>query len=186
MLRREPVAPPSWLQRIRGVMSMGLSWAGLWSAIGALVALLPGTMTAPYPIPGEWLVRFAAQLAIQFAAFGFVGGATFSLVLVAAEGGRRFDQMSLVRFAIWGAVGGVMMWAARGVIGESVRSVLVSIGMPGPSWAHAVSGGVIVVLGAGSAAATLALARSVDDQELLGAGEGVGKLRPGRCDASHP
>ncbi|NNF15029.1 MAG: hypothetical protein HKN72_17520 [Gemmatimonadetes bacterium] len=162
-----------WLKRIRGAVGMGLTWAGLWSAIGALVAVLPGTIIAPYPIPLEWLVGFSAQFAAQFAVLGFIGGTTFSMVLGATEGRRRFDQMSLTRFAAWGAIGGLMMLAVREPIAESVMRVLVSVGMPGVNWAYGISGSIIVLLGAGSAAGSLALARSVDDQELLEAGEGI-------------
>lgn len=165
-----------WLRRIRGAVGMGLTWAGLWSAIGAVVAVLPGTMTAPYPIPLDLLVGFAAQFAAQFAALGFVGGATFSLVLAATEGRHRFDQMSLPRFAVWGAMGGLMMLAVRAPITESVMSVLVSVGMPGVNWAYGISGGIIVLLGAGSAAGSLALARKVHDRELLEAGEGMAEV----------
>ena len=166
----------SWLRRIRGAVGMGLTWAGLWSAIGALVAVLPGTTTAPYPIPIEFLVSFAAQGAAQFAALGFVGGATFSLVVGALEGRRRFDEISLPRFAAWGAVGGLMMWAARGPIGASVMGLLGTVGLPGPTWVFGISGGIIVFLGAGSAAGTLALARRVDGKEALGRGEGMPEL----------
>ena len=162
----------NWLKRIRGAVGLGLTWAVSWSAIGALVAVLPGTTPPGIPIVLEWVVGFAAQ----FAALGFVGGAAFSVVLGVTEGRRRFDQMSLPRFAVWGAFGGLMMWAVRDTIGWSMMSFLVSVGLPGPSWVHAISGGIIVLLGAGSAAGSLALARRVDDQELLGVGEDVAEV----------
>ena len=165
-----------WLRRIRGAVGMGLTRAGLWAAMGALVALLPGTMSAPYPIPFEFLVGFAAQGAAQFAALGFVGGATFSLVVRAIEGRRRFDQMSLPRFAAWGGVGGLMIWAARGLIGASEMGLVGSVGLPGPTWVFGIPGGIIVLLGAGSAAGTLALARRADGREALERGEGVAEF----------
>lgn len=151
---------------------MGLTWGVLWSAIGALVAVLPGAMPAGFPIQLEIVVGFAAQ----FAALGFIGGAAFSVVLWVTEGRRSFDQMSLPRFAVWGAFGGLIMWAARGTIGWSVMDFLGSVGVPGLNWGYAVSGGIIVLLGAGSAAGSLALARSVDDPDLLEAGEGVAEV----------
>lgn len=166
----------NWLRRLRGVVGMGLTWAALWSVIGAVVAVLPGTMIAPYPIPLEWFVGLAAQSAVQFAAMGFVGGATFALILGATEGRRRFNQMTLPRFAIWGTFGGLMIWAMRGTVGESVMSLLGSVGMPGPNSVYGISGGLIVLVGAGSAVGTLVLARRVDDQELLEAGEGMAEV----------
>ena len=68
------------------------------------------------------------------------------------------------------------MWAVRDTIGWSMMSFLVNVGLPGPSWVHAISGVIIVLLGAGSAAGSLALARRVDDQELLEAGEDVAEV----------
>lgn len=171
----------NWLRRLRGAVGMGLTWAGLWSVVGAVVAVLPGTLVAPYPIPLEWLVRLAAQSAAQFAALGFVGGATFSGVLAATEGRRGFGQLSLPRFAILGTLGGLAMWALRGSVGESVIRLLDSIGMPGPTWVYGISGGLIVLVGAGSAVGTLVVARRVDDRELLEAGEGMaeaGRIEP--------
>ena len=150
---------------------MGLTWAVSWSAIGALIAVLPGTLQG-FPLTPEWIVGFAAQ----FAVLGFVGGAAFSVALGVIEGRRRFDQMSLPRFAVWGAFGGLTMWAARGTIGWSVMDFLEGVGVRGLNWAYALSGGVIVLLGAGCAAGSLALARSVDDQELLEASEGVAEV----------
>ena len=161
-----------WLKRIRGAVGIGLTWAGLWSAIGALLALLPGRITAPYPIPLELLLGLAAQFALQLGTLGFVGGAAFSLVLGATEGRRSFDQMSIPRFAVWGAIGGLLMWAVRDPVGESVMRFLGSVGLPGVIWVYGFSGGIIVLLGAGSAAGTLALARRVGEQELLEGGEG--------------
>lgn len=40
---------------------------------------------------------------------GFIGGVIFSALLAIAERGRRFDQISLARFAIWGGVTGVVI-----------------------------------------------------------------------------
>ncbi len=160
-----------WLKRIRGAVGMGLTWAVSWSAIGALVAVLPGTMPAGFPIL-EFVVGFAAQ----FAALGFVGGATFSVVLGVTEGRHRLDQMSLPRFAVWGAFGGLMMWAVSDTIGHAVMRLLWSVGVPALSWVAAISGGMIVLLGAGSAAGSLALARRADDQELLEDGADVADI----------
>jgi hypothetical protein len=157
------------LKRVRGAVGMGLTWAGLWSAVGALVAVstwtnLPGVLTRL-----DWIVGFAAQ----FAVLGFVGGMAFSTVLGVIEGHRRFDQMSVPRFAVWGALGGLAMWAARGTIGWSVMGFLNTVGVSGLNWGYGLSGGIIVVLGAGCSTGSLLLARRVGDQELLEAGERV-------------
>jgi hypothetical protein len=53
-----------------------------------------------------------APFPLIFGVLGFVAGATFSALLALTEGRRRFDQMSLPRFAAWGATGGLLLSAA--------------------------------------------------------------------------
>jgi hypothetical protein len=79
----------------------------------------------------------------------------FSGVLVLAEGRRRFHQMSLPRFAAWGAVGGLVLSALF------VRSA------PSISWGDALA--VYTTLGvacAVCASGSLALARRAVRREL--------------------
>ncbi len=87
-----------WLRRIRGAIGMGFTWGAAWSVVGIVPRWLLGfNPDAPFPI--------------VFGVLGFIGGVTFSGVLVLTEGRRRFDQMSLPRFAGWGAVGGLLLSA---------------------------------------------------------------------------
>jgi hypothetical protein len=91
---------------------------------------------------------------------GFLGGAAFSMVLGIAAGRRRFDELSMPRFAGWGALGGVVVSIPLlGVLGVAVPSL--------------VAAGVVTVLCTASAVATLALARSGEDRELLDASADV-------------
>ena len=85
-------------RRIRGAIGMGVTWAVAWSAVG----LVP-----------RWMLGFEpdAPLSIIFGVLGFGAGVTFSAILALIEGRRRFDQMSLPRFAGWGAVGGLLLSA---------------------------------------------------------------------------
>jgi hypothetical protein len=159
----------TWLKLIRGAVGMGLTWAGLWSAVGALVAVSTRPNLPGLPTRLDWIFGFAAQ----FAVLGFVGGIGFSTVLGVIEGRRRFDQMSLARFAAWGALGGLAIWAARGTIGYSVMGFLNAVGVPALNWSYGLSGGIIVMLGAGCSAGSLLLARRVDDREFLESGERV-------------
>ena len=96
---------------------------------------------------------------VLLAVFGFVGGAAFSTVLGITEGRRRFDEMSLPRFAGLGAVGGLL------------TSVLVGGGGGWFILETLVFVGVVTLLGAGSAAGSLALARRAEDREFLESGE---------------
>ena len=85
-----------WGRRIRAAIGMGLIWGAAWFAAGILLARVPG---------------FYSDLpfALLFAPLGFVTGIIFSGILVAIEGRRRFDRMSLSRFAGWGAVSGLLL-----------------------------------------------------------------------------
>lgn len=134
-----------WLRRIRGAVGMGLTWALAWFGAGIALLLVVGPDAADVPFP------------LGFGALGFLAGVTFSGVLGLMEGRRRFDQMSLPRFAAWGAAGGFLLsgvfaWAA-GLGGEFL-----------------ILGPVFALAGAGSAAGTLALARKAQEPGFLDAG----------------
>jgi hypothetical protein len=77
---------------------MGLTWAAAWFTVGIVPRWVFGVDTdAPLPL--------------VFGVFGLIAGVVFSAVLALTEGRRRFDQMSLPRFAGWGAMGGLLLSA---------------------------------------------------------------------------
>src|SRR5512133_3074512 len=87
-----------WLRRIRGAIGMGLTWGAAWSVVGMVPRWVLGfNPDAPFPI--------------VFGVLGFIAGVTFSALVVLTEGSRRFDQISLRRFAGWGALGGLLLSA---------------------------------------------------------------------------
>ncbi|MEZ4456517.1 MAG: hypothetical protein R2882_08210 [Gemmatimonadales bacterium] len=89
-----------WLRRLRGALGMGPVWGAAWSGAGVLVALgflLTTGARADAPFP------------LLFGFFGFVAGVLFSGLLGMVEGRRRFEQMSLRRFAVWGGIGGFVL-----------------------------------------------------------------------------
>ena len=139
-----------WLKRIRGAVGTALMWAVAWCGTGILLALLGlfGTLA-----PVDY-----ALFAGVFAIMGFIGGAAFSTVVAIGEGRRRFDEMSLLRFAAWGALGGGLM-----------QLVLFGLGQP----TSIATVGLFVLMGSGSATGSLALARKGDDRDLLDAGANV-------------
>ncbi len=153
----------NWLRRIRGAFRMGLTWAAAWGGVGAILGLLgflgPPFMGPPFMEPLGGLLG-----GVSFGVAGFIAGASFSTVLGIAEGRRRFDEMSLPRFAFWGAAGGLLLSMLFFLLGGGVS--LDSLG----------TYGVITLLGAGSAAGSLALARRTDDRELLDAGADVADI----------
>lgn len=143
----------NWLRRIRGVVGMGLTWAAGWFPVGAVIGLVMGAV-----FPGATLGILLARWAGMFAVLGFLGGTTFSAILRAVEGHRRFDELSLPRFAASGAVGGLLLG------GLAVFAGLLG---PGLSGLDAIIVGSATLLGSGSAAASLAIARKTADRELL-------------------
>lgn len=146
-----------WLRRIRGAIGMGLIWASAWLGAGLVLLLIVGVGAADVPFP------------LFFGLLGFLAGVTFSAVLGVVEGRRRFDEMSLPRFAAWGAVGGfllsMMFVLAVALAGDT--SLIGNLTFLGPLFA---------VAGAGCAAGSLVLARMAEDRELLDASEEVGEV----------
>ena len=152
----------SWLKRVRGVIGMGLTWAVGWAPIGGIAGLVIGALFG-FPLGG-----IALNYAGMFGVLGFVGGMVFSTLVRIAEGRRRFDELSIPRFAAWGGLGGL----ALGALAVTIN--LVGLGGITPLTVAVI--GAAGLLGAGSAAGTLALARHADDQELLAAGRAAGKV----------
>jgi len=137
----------NWLRRIRGAIGMGLTWAVAWFGAGMVLLLIVGPEAADVPFP------------LGFGMFGFIAGATFSGVLGLIDGRRTFDQMSLPRFAGWGAAGGLLLSAIFVTVAGLGGNVLLVLAP------------VFAISSAASAAGTLALARKAEDRALLGRGD---------------
>jgi hypothetical protein len=147
-----------WLQRIRGAFGIGLTWAAGWALVGAITGWVTGMFLG---IP---LGVVTTNYAVMFAVLGFIGGTIFSTVLSLAEGRRSFSQLSLPRFVAWGALGGLLLG------GLAVTAGLLGAGL---TILGAVITGASTLLGAGSAAGTLVVARAAPRQALLKEGEDV-------------
>ena len=77
---------------------MGFTWGAAWSVAGLVLAVVTGFKAdAPFPL--------------VFGVLGLSAGVIFSAFLALTVGRRRFDQMSLPRFAGWGAAGGLLLSA---------------------------------------------------------------------------
>jgi hypothetical protein len=120
---------------------MGFTWGAAWSAAGIVLAVVTRfEADAPFPL--------------IFGALGFIAGGIFSSFVALTEGRRRFHQMSLSRFAGWGAMGGLLL--------SALFAKAASLG-----W-----GDVIVIAptfalaSAVCAAGSLALARGAERREL--------------------
>jgi len=157
-----------WLRPIRGAIGMGLTWAAAWGGVGWIVVLGFLLRTGSRP---------DAPFPLMFAAAGLVAGLLFSGILGLVEGRRRFDQMSLRRFAAWGAAGGFLLAAAF------VLAVSLLGDNPGFLWNLVVVGPVFGVAAAASAAGSLALARRAEDRQLLETTEDVAVVDLSERDA---
>ena len=151
-----------WLRRLRGALGMGFTWAVVWAASGLLIGvaslLLPalpwstffGVFDAPLP-----------ALAVP----GFFAGVFFSAVVGVAGRRRRFTELSLPRFAAWGAVGGLLL--------TLFPFALVAVGLASRGGSSVGTGQILtvitplfVLLSALSASVTLIIARSAERRDL--------------------
>jgi hypothetical protein len=161
-----------WLRRIRGAVGMGLTWAAGWALAGVLIGvtstLLPGL---PWDSFFEVFDAPLPALAIP----GFFGGAFFSMVLGIAGRHRRFAELSLPRFAAWGALGGLLLTLfpfALVAVGLGSRE-----GSDLGAWQIiAAISGPFILLSAVSASGSLMLARMGEDRESLEASQDVAEV----------
>ena len=130
-----------WLRRIRGAIGMGFTWGAAWSVAGMVPRWVFG-FNADVPFP------------LVFGVLGFVAGIIFSGLLVLIEGRRTFDQMSLPRFATWGAIGGFLLSA---VFARAASLGAGDVFVIAPTFAVAC---------AACASGSLALARRAERREL--------------------
>jgi len=136
---------------------MGLTWAIGWALVGFAIEAIHNVW--PNPL-GSLVDIWPAVLAYP----AFLGGVVFSAVLGVAGRQRRFDELSLPRFAVWGAVGGLLVGL--------IPAVMILVG-----WAHltrpaetvwriiAMMSGASALLSSVSATGSLALARRVEDRD---------------------
>jgi len=137
------------LRRVRGAIGMGLTWAVFWALFGILIGV--ASIVLPWLPWGAFFRVFDAPLP-ALAVPGFVGGAIFSVVLGIAGRRRRFQELSMPRFAAWGALAGALLGALPFTVGTPAglisASVLLSFVVPA------------MVLCAVSASGSLAIARA--------------------------
>jgi hypothetical protein len=164
-----------WLRRIRGAIGMGLTWAAGWAVFGILIGvtslLLPG-------LPWDAFFDIFDAPLPALAMPGFIGGALFSFVLSVAGRNRRFDELSVPRFAIWGAAGGLLLSLIPGAM---VTAGLATIGKDGRGvWdLTTIIAGPLMLLCSASAAGSLILARKAQ-----GGASKVSDTGPGSAGSS--
>ena len=132
------------LQRLRGIIGTGLTWAVGWAALWGLVLL---TFAGLGRLEGFdfWLILRAEFLV---GGAGFVAGSAFGVVLSILERHKKLEGLSLWRIALWGGLGGLAFAAVFGAF-------------------HPVEVIALTVLGVGSATGTVALAKRGGEPKLI-------------------
>jgi hypothetical protein len=156
-----------WQRRVRGAIGLGLTWAAGWALAGVLIGvasrLLPG-------LPWEAFFEVFDAPLPTLAIPGFLGGVLFAIVLAIAGRRRRLDELSVPRFAAWGATSGLLLSLVPAAL-VAVRLVSMTASGAGLWQLTAAISGPLILLSAVSASGTLVLARKAERREL----EAVGK-----------
>jgi hypothetical protein len=139
------VVMKKWWKRARATIGLGLLWALGGVGIAGVLELLDNISPAMHP-----LTRIVDMWPQVLAILGFLCGTLFGIVLGIASARRRFDELSLPWFAVWGALAGL--------------SVGTLLGAPLPIV------GVVTLMSAIGGAGSLTLARRAERRELIEAG----------------
>jgi hypothetical protein len=159
---------PRWLRVIRGMIGTGLTFAagvGVVASIAGVLVWLGGGIT----------VRQLMGIVGRFSVVSFLLGVAFSGVLAITARGRQFNKVSLRLVGALGAGAGLSYFvflALNGGRNWSARNAIINLVL-------------LIVMGAGSAVATLMIARKASsaresDDELHSLGAGDPKIVRGR------
>ena len=132
---------PTIARWLRGALGIGVTWAALWMLIGVVLwggfkLFQPGDID-----PGEGLSHVLPILGLV----GLLSGVGFATVLSLTERRRKLRELSLVRVALWGALGSA--------------AIPLVLGAPaGEGWVASIFGAVF-------ASASVAIARRGSDAD---------------------
>ena len=88
----------NWMSGIRGAIVVVVLWVVGWGlGFGGIMELVD----PDGKVQDVWLTVLAVP--------GLIGGVICAVLLLFAERGRSLDQVSLLRFAIWGGLAGVVL-----------------------------------------------------------------------------
>jgi hypothetical protein len=153
----------NWMKRVRGALGMGVTWALGWAVGGLLIGI--SSKLFPF-LPWDSFFRVFDAPLPALGVPGFVGGVIFSIVLGVVGRGRKFDELSVPRFAAWGAFGGLLL--------SLVPAAMVGVGIAhlgtdalGVWELTGVIAVPLILLCSASAAGSLLLARTAKKPELL-------------------
>jgi hypothetical protein len=102
------------IRRLRGALGIGLTWAALWVVLGSVLMLVIGIVDPDQIDPGEGPAKALPILALV----GFLCGVGFAGLFSLAERRRTVRDLSVVRAALWGLLGGVAIPLLMGTDGS--------------------------------------------------------------------
>ena len=156
----------TWLGRVRGAVGMGLTWAVGWAVAGVMIGA--ASNVTPWLPWDSFFQVFDAPLTM-LAIPGFIAGTLFSAVLGVAGRRRRFDELSLPRFAAWGALGGLLLSLVPVIV--VITGLASAEGSRHGMWEiTGAIAGPFILLSAASAAGSLLLARRAQRRDVIGDG----------------
>jgi len=120
------------LQKLRGLLGVGITWGTLWAGIGAGIGVVIGVVR---PEVWQW-TNPIFEWAVGMGLYGLVSGIGFGTLLTLREGRNTLSNLSLRRTALWGLIGGAvvpLMFGAAGMFpaGTTLLDVLGAVGVTG-------------------------------------------------------
>ena len=143
-------------RQFRALLSFAGWWAVPWGLAGAALAVARW-LTSGAPYPGASLGVWVLSHVLGYGALGLISGLLVGLLLARREEGRRVEDLSTRRVALWGALGGAgpaVLFAGLGVIAGAPAIVylpLLGLGLV----SAAVSGGLATAAVAAARRGTL-------------------------------
>lgn len=111
------------LRKLRGMLGMGLTWAVGWTIVMFMIGTIISIVDPDSIDPGEEPWRMAGIIALA----GFLSGAAFAAIFASAERRRKIRELSVLRSAFWGALGGAALPLLTSV-NDSVLSTTMPLG----------------------------------------------------------
>jgi hypothetical protein len=106
-------------RQFRALLKLAGLWTIPWLAIGVAVAVYRWVASGDFPPTDQSLSGWIITHAIGYGALGLISGLYLGLLLAHGERGRRMEQVSTGRVALWSALGGAappVLFGALGLI----------------------------------------------------------------------
>lgn len=93
------------LRKLRGMLGMGITWGVGWAIVMFIIGTIIGIVDPDAIDPGEEPWRLAGVVSLV----GFLSGTAFAAIFAGAERRRKIRELSVLRSAFWGALGGAVL-----------------------------------------------------------------------------